>query len=74
MITLQDVQNVATRFLGNADFHVRRANGGFASPCGYQLTVFTENGSNQTFFHESNNEQSLVSKMIPFAEIVESNA
>jgi hypothetical protein len=33
--------------------------------------VFLENDSVQTFFHDDNTEQTLVSKMIPFAEMIE---
>jgi len=73
MITKEDVEKVAVRFLGEKDMRVSRSTGGFASMCGYQLTVYLDTGSVQTFFHDSNTEQSLVSKMIPFAEMIEEN-
>lgn len=73
MITKEDVEKVAVRFLGEKDISVRRANGGFASPCGYQLTVYLENGSVQTFFHDDNTEKTLIPKMGLFAETVEEN-
>ncbi|NBR25078.1 MAG: hypothetical protein EBU08_15150 [Micrococcales bacterium] len=71
MITKEMIEKVAVRFLGEKEMIVSRANGGFASPCGYQLTVVLENDIVQTFFHDGNTEQTLVSKMIPFVEMVE---
>jgi len=72
MITENDVREVAIRFLGqDVDFRVSRAYGGFSEPCGYQLTVFGEDDSNQTFFHDGNTVDTLVSKMIPFVELLE---
>lgn len=72
MITENDVRSVAIRFLGpDVDIRITRAYGGFSKPCGYQLTVYTEEDSNQTFFHEDNTVDSLVSKMIVFAEACE---
>lgn len=72
MITAQNVTDVAIRFLGeDADIRVVRSSGGFSNICGYQLTVYYEEGSNQTFFHDDNTVDSLVRKMIPFAELVE---
>lgn len=72
MITENDVREVATRFLGqDVDMRISRAYGGFSKPCGYQLTVYTEEDSNQTFFHDDNTIDSLTSKMIVFSESVE---
>jgi len=71
MITKEMVEKVVVRFLGEKDMRVSRANGGFAAPCGYQLTVYLDNGSVQTFFHDDNTEQTLVSRMIPFTEMIE---
>lgn len=72
MITEKDVRDVAIRFLGqNVDIRISRAYGGFSQPSGYQLTVSTEEDSNQTFFHDDNTVDSLVSKMIPFVELLE---
>ena len=72
MITENDVRSVAIRFLGpDVDIRITRAYGGFSQPCGYQLTVYTEEDSNQTFFHEDNSLNTLVSKMIVFAEACE---
>jgi hypothetical protein len=71
MITKEIVEKVAARFLGEKDMWIRRTSGGFASICGFQVTVFLEDDSIQTFFHDDNTEESLVSKMIQFSEIVE---
>jgi hypothetical protein len=71
MITKEMIEKVAVRFLGEKEMIVSRANGGFASMCGYQLTVVLENDIVQTFFHDRNTEQTLVSKMIPFVEMIE---
>lgn len=71
MITKEMIEKIAIRFLGEKDMRVSRSTGGFASICGYQLTVYLDSGSVQTFFHDDNTEQTLVSKMIPFAEFVE---
>jgi hypothetical protein len=71
MITQEMVEKVAARFLGEKDMWIRRTSGGFANICGFQVTVFLENDSVQTFFHDDNTEQTLVSKMIPFAEMIE---
>lgn len=71
MITKEMIEKVAARFLGEKDMWIRRTTGGFASICGFQVTVFLENDSVQTFFHDDNTEESLVSKMIQFSEIVE---
>lgn len=71
MITKEMIEKVAARFLGEKDMWIRRTTGGFASICGFQVTVFLEDDSVQTFFHDDNTEESLVSKMIQFAEIVE---
>lgn len=72
MITIQDVQNVAIRFFGpNVDIRISRAYGGFSQPCGYQLSVYTEEDSNQTFFHDDNTVDDLVRKMIVFVESCE---
>jgi hypothetical protein len=71
MITKEIVEKVAARFLGEKDMWIRRTSGGFASICGFQLTVFLEDDSVQTFFHDDNTEETLVSKMIQFSEIVE---
>lgn len=72
MITAEIVKNVAIRFLGeDADITVVRSNGGFANPCGYEITVYSEEGSDSTFFHDNNTEKTIVSKMIPFVERVE---
>jgi len=71
MITKENVENVAVRFLGQRDMRVSRANGGFIGPCGFQLTVYLENDNFQTFFHDDNTVDTLVSKMIPFAELIE---
>lgn len=71
MITKEMIEKVVARFLGEKDMWIRRTTGGFASICGFQVTVFLENDSVQTFFHDDNTEESLVSKMIQFAEIVE---
>lgn len=72
MITENDVRSVAIRFLGpDVDIRISRAYGGFSKPCGYQLTVHTEEDSNQTFFHDDNTVDSLVRKMIVFAEACE---
>ena len=72
MITENDVREVAIRFLGpDVDIRITRAYGGFSKPCGYQLTVFTEEDSNQTFFHDDNTLDTLVSKMIRFVELLE---
>ena len=71
MITKDMIEKVAARFLGEKDMWIRRTSGGFASICGFQVTVFLEDDSVQTFFHDDNTEESLVSKMIQFSEIVE---
>lgn len=71
MITKEMIEKVVARFLGEKDMWIRRTTGGFASICGFQVTVFLENDSVQTFFHDDNTEESLVSKMIQFSEIVE---
>jgi hypothetical protein len=71
MITKEMIEKVAARFLGEKDMWIRRTSGGFASICGFQVTVFLEDDSVQTFFHDDNTEETLVSKMIQFAEIIE---
>lgn len=72
MITEKDVRDVAIRFLGSdVDMRITVAYGGFSKPCGYQLTVYTEEDSNQTFFHQDNSLNTLVSKMIVFTEACE---
>jgi hypothetical protein len=71
MITKEMIEKVAARFLGEKDMWIRRTSGGFSSICGFQVTVFLEDDSVQTFFHDDNTEESLVSKMIQFSEIVE---
>lgn len=71
MITKEMIESVASRFLGEKDMLIRRTSGGFSNICGFQLTVFLEDDSVQTFFHDDNTEQTLVSKMIPFAEMIE---
>ena len=71
MITAQDVRDVAFRFLGeDVDMRLSRSYGGFSEPCGYQLMVFGEEGSSHIFFHDNNTVDNLVSKMIPFAELL----
>ena len=70
MITENDVRDVATRFLGDVDFWVRRAHGGFSKPCGYEIKIVDDipGKAHSLFVHDDNTPSSLVSKVIEFSE------
>jgi hypothetical protein len=70
MITENEVCLAAGRFLGEHDFWVRRSNGGFSKPCGYEIKILDDiPGSVHTLFvHDDNDSRSLISKMIEFSE------
>jgi len=70
MITENEVREVAGRFLDGVDFMVRRANGGFSKPCGYEVKILDDiPGSVHTLFvHDNDDSRSLISDMIEFSE------
>lgn len=70
MITENEVCLAANRFLDGVDFWVRRSNGGFSKPCGYEVKIVDDiPGSVHTIFvHDASDSQSLISKMIEFSE------
>lgn len=70
MITENDVCVAAARFLGDVDYCVRRSTGGFSKFCGYEVKILDDipGMEHSKFFHETNTNATLVSKMIEFAE------
>ena len=70
MITENEVREIADMYLDGHEFAVFRSNGGWPTPCGWQITIVDEiPGSLHTmFFHDSNDKRSLRSKMISFSE------
>lgn len=70
MITEKEVVEVANVYLEGHEFVVARSNGGWPTPCGWQISIVDEIvGSLHTLFvHESNDKRSLRSKMINFAD------
>jgi hypothetical protein len=69
MITENEVVEMANRYLDGHEFVVRRSNGGFSSPCGYEVMILDDvPGKGNKFFHDDNDPQSLKSKMIVFSE------
>lgn len=70
MITENDVCLAAARFLGDHDYMVRRASGGFSTLCGYEVKILDDipGSVHSIFLHDDNDGRSLVSKMIEFSE------
>ena len=70
MITENEVREVAGRFLDGVDFWVRRSNGGFSKPCGYEVKIVDDIPGNvhTIFVHDDNDNRSLISKIIEFSE------
>ncbi len=69
MITENEVVEMASRYLDGYEFVVHRSNGGFSSPCGYEVMILDDvPGNGNKFFHDDNDAQSLRSKMISFSE------
>lgn len=62
MITFHDVENAAVGFFGNsANLEIVHTTG--KSVSGFQVTIYTERGGSQTFFHDSDTVESMLDKM-----------
>lgn len=71
MLTMQNVMDMAViRFGEDADIRVRRANGGWPFPCGFEVEVWDFDEVPSKFFHESLSLHDLQGSMIRFAESV----
>jgi hypothetical protein len=61
MITFHDVENTAVGFFGkSADLEIIHTTGNVS---GFQVTVYTVGGGNQTFFHDSDTVEGMQQKM-----------
>lgn len=69
MITENQVREVAENCFAGYDLTIARANGGWPSPCGWQVTVEVNGNYHATFFHEDNDYSSVVAKMVRFSEV-----
>lgn len=71
MISAENVMDMAVKYFGeDADIRIRRANGGFPQPCGYELSVWSFDEVPSKFFHEENSLENLEMSMIRFVESV----
>ena len=70
MIGEKEVREVAQDYLEGHEFSVYRSNGGWPTPCGYEVSIIDDiPGSTHTvFIHEDNDYRSLCGKMMVFAE------
>jgi len=70
MITEKEVHEVASRFLEGHEFTVRRSNGGWPTPCGWEVRITDDVPGvvTRVFVRDQNDMLTLQSTMIRFAE------